>query len=166
MGVQQKLVWQHTALDEAATHRLAAHVAKQLAPGDALHLDGALGVGKTTLMRALVHALGHEGRVPSPTYAFIQSYDLAHFTLHHLDLYRLAGPEETEALGLEACFDADAVLCVEWPERGEGVLPPADVRVAWRVDATTGARHTDWYALSARGSALIQAVMHAAQGEA
>ncbi len=93
-------------------------------------LQGDLGTGKTTLVRGLLRELGHEGPVRSPTYTLIESYAAAGRTLHHLDLYRLADPEELEYLGWRELIADDALVLVEWPERGEGVLPPADLQIA------------------------------------
>src|SRR5205823_2596906 len=87
--------------------------------GDVITVSGPLGVGKTTLARGLIGALGHEGDVPSPTFAIVQPYEDLDPPVWHVDLYRIEDPAEIEELGLDAA--ADAVLLVEWPERaGEG----------------------------------------------
>ncbi len=100
--------------------------ANQLQPGDVVYLRGDLGVGKTTLARAIIRALGFEGRVKSPSYGLIESYPGSVIRAVHLDLYRLADPAEVPDLGIEAYLDESAVLLIEWPERGQGQLPPAD----------------------------------------
>ena len=110
--------------DEAATARVGAALAKVVRPGDVIRLSGPLGVGKTALARGLIEALGHEGEVPSPTYAIVQPYEELDPPVFHVDLYRIEDPSEIEELGLDSA--ADALLLVEWPERaGDKVWPEA-----------------------------------------
>ncbi len=110
--------------DEGATEALGAAIARRLRPGDVITLSGGLGVGKTTLTRAILHGLGHSGEVPSPTFAIVQPYEELDPPVWHVDLYRIERPEEIEELGLD--WAADAALIVEWPERaGEGAWPGA-----------------------------------------
>ena len=113
----------------AATEALGARLAAALAPGCVLYLSGELGAGKTTLVRGLLRALGHRGTVKSPTYTLVEPYQVADRRLFHWDLYRLADPEELEFLGLRDQVDGEAVLLIEWPERGRGELPAADLAV-------------------------------------
>jgi len=117
--------------DDTAMRALGAALARALPPGGlVIHLQGDLGAGKTTLARGLLQALGVGGHVRSPTYTLVEPYELADRTLAHLDLYRLADPEELEWLGLRDLMAEDAVLLIEWPERGQGFLPTADLLVA------------------------------------
>ena len=113
----------------AATEQLGARLAKTLAPGCVLYLHGELGAGKTTLARGLLRGLGHRGAVKSPTYTLVEPYQIGDWRLFHWDLYRLAAPGELEFLGLREQLDGEAVLVIEWPERCQGELPPADVEV-------------------------------------
>lgn len=101
-------------------------LADQLQPGHVVYLRGDLGVGKTTLARSIIRALGFEGRVKSPSYGLIETYPASNMTVAHLDLYRLGDPAEVFDLGIEAYLDAPTVLLIEWPERGLGYLPKAD----------------------------------------
>ena len=110
--------------DEAATARIGAALAALVRPGDVITLSGPLGVGKTALARGLIEALGHEGEVPSPTFAIVQPYEELDPPVFHVDLYRIEDPSEIEELGLDSA--ADALLLVEWPERaGDKVWPEA-----------------------------------------
>jgi tRNA threonylcarbamoyladenosine biosynthesis protein TsaE len=101
--------------DEAATARLGAALARIARSGDVIALSGPLGVGKTALARGFIGALGHEGDVPSPSFAIVQPYEALDPPVWHVDLYRIEAPSEIEELGLDSA--ADAVLLVEWPER-------------------------------------------------
>jgi tRNA threonylcarbamoyladenosine biosynthesis protein TsaE len=91
-------------------------------------LQGGLGAGKTTFSRAFLRQMGVTGPVRSPTYTLIEPYDLPARRVLHLDLYRLAVPEELDDLGLRDEFD-QALLLIEWPERGAGELPAADLLI-------------------------------------
>ncbi|WP_114228154.1 MULTISPECIES: tRNA (adenosine(37)-N6)-threonylcarbamoyltransferase complex ATPase subunit type 1 TsaE [Sphingomonas] len=127
--------------DEAATARLGARLAGLLRAGDVVTLSGPLGAGKTALARAVLHAAGHRGEVPSPTFAIVQPYDELEPPIWHCDLYRL-DDAELEELGLDTIL-ADGALLVEWPERaGEGAWPEAlHLRLAVRED---GRRALTW----------------------
>jgi tRNA threonylcarbamoyladenosine biosynthesis protein TsaE len=110
--------------DEAATVAIGAALAKVVRPGDVITLSGPLGVGKTALARGLIEALGHDGEVPSPSFAIVQPYEELDSPIFHVDLYRIEDPSEIEELGLDSA--ADAVLIVEWPERaGDAAWPEA-----------------------------------------
>ena len=94
-----------------------------------VYLLGDLGVGKTTLSRGLIRAAGYNGAVKSPTYTLVEPYDLASGLIYHFDLYRLSDPFELEFLGVEHYFD-DGLLClIEWPSKGVGFIPPADIAI-------------------------------------
>lgn len=142
--------------DSAATEALGATLARCLRPGLTLYLHGELGAGKTTLVRGLLHALGHSGAVKSPTYTLVEPYSVAGQRLYHFDLYRLASPEELEYMGIRDYLDGRAVAVVEWPEQGEGVLPPPDLHL-WLRHAGT-AREVRLEPVSAAGEALAGCV--------
>jgi len=113
-----------TLADEAATARLGAALAAQARAGDVITLSGPLGVGKTALARGLLAALGHEGEVPSPSFAIVQPYEELEPAVWHVDLYRIETPGELAELGLDSL--GHALLLVEWPERaGVGEWPHA-----------------------------------------
>ena len=105
--------------DLAAMRALGARIAEQLRPGDVVALGGALGSGKTTLARAVLAALGHEGEVPSPTFTIVETYDALDPPVVHADFYRLEAPREADELGLDD-YREGAALIAEWPEHAGG----------------------------------------------
>lgn len=107
--------------DAGATAALGRRIAESLRAGDVVALSGGLGAGKTTMARAIIGALGHEGEVPSPTFAIIQTYDVPSVSLPvvHADFYRLEDPSEAEELGLDD-YRQDGALIAEWPEHAGG----------------------------------------------
>lgn len=110
--------------DEAATAAVGALLSRASRPGDVIALSGPLGVGKTALARGFLAGLGHEGEVPSPSFAIVQPYEDLQPAVWHVDLYRIENVSEIEELGLDSA--ADAVLLVEWPERaGPDMWPEA-----------------------------------------
>jgi tRNA threonylcarbamoyladenosine biosynthesis protein TsaE len=120
--------------DEAA----CAASADELAAQDGLHnafieLHGPLGAGKTTFVRHLLHALGVQGRVKSPTYALMEPYELMRggrpWSIWHFDFYRFDDPQEWEDAGFRELFASPGLKLVEWPEKAEGLLPIADLQL-------------------------------------
>lgn len=93
-------------------------------------IEGELGAGKTTLVSGILAGVGVPGAIRSPTYTLIEPYDAAGLQLYHIDLYRLSGPREVEALGIRDLLDAHAVLLIEWPSRAAGALPTEDLSVS------------------------------------
>lgn len=136
-------------LDEPALVDLAQRLAPAASRGLVIHLHGDLGAGKTTFARALLQALGVGERVKSPTYSLIESYAFARNDAHHLDLYRLADPEEVEWLGLPDLADSDALILIEWPERGGERIPQADLRI--ELSHAAAQRNLRAHGLSQRG---------------
>ncbi len=147
--------------DAAATEALGAALARALAGlrdnSCLVLLEGDLGAGKTTLVRGLLRQAGHTGPVPSPTYTLVEPYEIGGRTLYHLDLYRIADPEELEYLGWRDM--ADAVALVEWPERAPELAAQADLVI--RLVHADGGRRARITALTASGAALAQALQQA-----
>lgn len=139
--------------DEAATGALAMDVAKALDDGLVIYLHGDLGAGKTSFARALLGAVGVGERIKSPTYSLVESYLAQGRPAWHLDLYRIADPGELEWLGLDALSDPSALVLVEWPERGAGALPAADL-IVHLAYAGTG-RRANLEPRTGRGARLI-----------
>jgi tRNA threonylcarbamoyladenosine biosynthesis protein TsaE len=110
--------------DEAATERLGTALAKRLRPRDVVALQGGLGVGKTTLARAILRAAAGDPAliVPSPTFTLVEIYDTPVGVFWHFDLYRLEAPEQVFELGWEEAR-ADGMALVEWAERLGTLLP-------------------------------------------
>ncbi len=121
----QQIIYADVTLpDLAATKKMAARLASVLKSGDVVALDGALGAGKTEFCRAVIHAFGYRGDVPSPTFTLLQIYqpDEDCPPLWHMDLYRLEHPEEAFELGIEDGFET-AISLIEWPSRLGRYLP-------------------------------------------
>jgi tRNA threonylcarbamoyladenosine biosynthesis protein TsaE len=98
-------------------------------------LSGELGAGKSTFARGALRALGAVGTIKSPSYTLIETYELPRVFAVHLDLYRLTDPAELEHLGLPDYHRPGALWLIEWPERGAGRLPPADLRFEFSIVA-------------------------------
>ena len=122
--------------DPAATEALAAALAASQPPRAVVYLEGDLGAGKSSLARAWLRALGARGAIKSPTYTLVERYPLPGGEAAHLDLYRLAGAAELDFLGLDELAADAALWLVEWPERGQGGLPPPDLRLRLAVEGT------------------------------
>jgi len=140
--------------DEAATRQLASRVAAAMEDGAVFHLEGELGAGKSSFARALLQALGVAGRIKSPTYSLVENYPLERGQAWHLDLYRIADPDELQWLGVDALGESGAVVLIEWPQRGRGAIPPPDVELALAYAGTGRSAHMR--AGSARGERLLE----------
>lgn len=142
--------------DASATERLGRALAEAL-PGDAagwtVLLNGQLGAGKSTLVRAYLHARGHTGPVPSPTYTLVEPYEFPGLSVYHVDLYRVGDPEELRYLGFDEL--GTGLRLVEWPDRAPGLAEAADLDI--RLDYRGSGRVARLEALSERGGRWLSA---------
>ncbi|BCX89626.1 tRNA threonylcarbamoyladenosine biosynthesis protein TsaE [Methylomarinovum tepidoasis] len=136
--------------DPQATARFGERLARCLEAGAVAYLEGPLGAGKTTLVRALLSARGYRGRVKSPTYTLVETYP----GVVHFDLYRLADPEELEWLGVRDYLDGETIVLAEWAEKGRGVLPPPDLVV--RLTPEGEGRRVTVTAAGPRGEPILR----------
>jgi len=149
-----------TAATPEDTETFGAHLAR-VVPLDStsavvVYLTGDLGAGKTTLARGFLKQRGYSGSVKSPTYTLFETYDLPDLSVVHLDLYRLHEPSELDALGLRDMDRPHTVWLVEWPDRGAGRLPQADLIIA--LEAGEAAHELTAVAHSPVGEAWLAAV--------
>lgn len=137
----------------AEMEALGARLARGIDKIHLLYLHGALGTGKTTLVRGILRALGHVGLVKSPTFTLVEPYSFDGLIVYHIDLYRVSDPEELEFLGFRDYLESESVCLVEWAERGVEKLPPPDLDVTIQnVDDT---RTVELESYSDRGTELL-----------
>lgn len=151
-----------------------ASLAKQLAasfeqfltkqPGSHLNisLEGDLGAGKTSFARYLIQAMGHEGKVKSPTYTLCEPYPLQFkdhaITIYHFDLYRMRDPLEWQEAGFAEHFDVPGICLIEWPEKAEGTLPGFDIQIQLSTGADENERAIKINAITPSGKLALQEI--------
>lgn len=112
---------------EQAMLAFAGQLAKSIPSGMVIYLHGELGAGKTTFTRGFLHGLGYQGKVKSPTYTLVEPYEIDQRAVYHFDLYRLNEPEEMLAIGVEEYLTPQAIVLMEWAEKGYPLLPAPDL---------------------------------------
>jgi len=140
------------------TERVGGALARALVGGMVVALHGDLGVGKTTLVRGVLRALGWAGLVKSPTYSLVEYYPFSSLYLYHFDFYRFADPTEWETAGLADYFRSDSACLVEWPERVAGLLPAADLDVTLAYPSRGDGRDLAMISSSAAGERCVAAI--------
>ncbi len=135
--------------DETQTLALGKKLAFSLPAKAIIFLNGTLGAGKTTLVRGLLKAAGHQGSTKSPTYTIVEPYLIGERQFYHFDLYRLGDPEELEYMGIRDYLDEQAICLFEWPEQGKGLLPEPDLQIDLEYDdnargVTLTAKDSSW----------------------
>jgi tRNA threonylcarbamoyladenosine biosynthesis protein TsaE len=129
-GVPMEMSLPDSGATETLGRSLAATLPRSATTGAVLYLQGELGTGKTTTARSLLQALGVIGKVRSPTYALIDTYVLPGLACVHIDLYRVQSRSEVEELGIRDLSGPGSLMLIEWPEKGAGAIPPADLLLA------------------------------------
>lgn len=143
-----------TLQGKEATIALGRKAGEAAIEGGVIFLQGQLGAGKTTFCRGVLRAFGHSAAVKSPTYTIVEPYEFSEGrSVFHFDLYRLGDPEELEYMGFRDYFTADSLSLIEWPDRGEGFLPAADLMVKVTVESTS--RKFLLTAVSEKGKAIL-----------
>ncbi len=133
-------------IEEQKMHALAAMIAQQCPSQAVIYLQGDLGVGKTTWTRGFLRALGYTGKVKSPSFTLVETYDINTDTIYHLDCYRLSDSDELEYLGIRDY--QPGIMIVEWPDKGRGYLPKADMTLVFEY-------HTDYRLVTIRSNILL-----------
>jgi tRNA threonylcarbamoyladenosine biosynthesis protein TsaE len=141
--------------DGQAMEDLGQRLARSARRPGVIFLRGDLGTGKTTLVRGLLRGFGYHGKVKSPTYTLVEPYPIDGLTIYHLDLYRLGSPEELEWIGIRDLLGESALLLVEWPEQGDGVLPSADLVISLTYQGQ--GRDLHFKTLTAAGELMVVA---------
>ena len=152
----RRVAWPDEAACAATAAALASHPALA---GAFVELHGPLGAGKTTFVRHLLHSLGVEGAIKSPTYALMEPYVASAaaggFAIGHFDFYRFDDPNEWEDAGFREVFAEPGLKLVEWPDKAAALLPPCDLRVSIAPHEDSELREARFEAMSATGRALL-----------
>ena len=143
--------------DEQGMVRLGGLLAKASGGHAVIYLQGDLGAGKTTLCRGVLRHFGYQGAVKSPTYTLVEPYELPNQLVYHFDLYRLADPEELEFIGGRDYFNEHCLCLIEWPCKGAGALPAADLEV--KLDYNLPGRRASIVAGTEKGETMLKTLL-------
>jgi len=150
------------AADDQQTVAFGQVLANAAVDGGIVFLHGDLGMGKTTLCRGVIQAFGHKGAVKSPTYTLVEPYEFPDKCVYHFDLYRLGDPEELEFLGIRDYLAEDALCLIEWPERGQGILPTADLEIF--IELFEQGRRIKWSKNTQKGCMIADRIVNELKG--
>jgi tRNA threonylcarbamoyladenosine biosynthesis protein TsaE len=141
-------------LGAALAHAIVTRTAAVVDAGLVVALAGDLGAGKTSIVRAMLRALGVTGTVRSPTFTLVEPYVVSSLNFYHFDFYRLTDSGEFASAGFREMFGPGAVCLIEWPDKVAGHLPAADLRIALTV--VDEGRHARLTAATELGAACLQ----------
>lgn len=115
------------AISPQHTQEIASILAQQTKKGAVLAFFGNLGAGKTTFIRSFVEYFDIPSTaVCSPTFQYLNIYS-GTLPIYHFDLYRLQSAADFIELGFDEFFSSDGIVCIEWAERIEKILPKNSV---------------------------------------
>ncbi len=143
-------------VNESMSEQWACRLARVLCAPMMITWRGEIGAGKTTMVRALLRALGVQSAIKSPTFSLIESYETTNFVLHHADLYRIHEATELDDMGFRDYLTEDAVCCVEWPERAPRILEPIDLALSLETQGEARVLHIE--AFTSRGVELLSRI--------
>lgn len=141
--------------DEATTQSVGQKLAYRLSAPLVIALNGPLGAGKSTLIRAMLRQLGVTGPIKSPTYALVEPYSFSNFSIYHFDFYRFFDENEWEDSGFRDYFNSESICLVEWAEKADRVLPQIDLRIDLQYANPQG-RNLEVSALTPAGERVLQ----------
>lgn len=142
---------------EQASEQLAQRLATCLTAPLTLTFSGDIGAGKTTLIRAMLRALGITAPIKSPTFSLVESYQADRLHVHHFDLYRIHEASELEYIGFRDYFSTNAVCCIEWPERADICLSLTDVGFTLTINGAGRQMHARAY--SPAGASMLSCLL-------
>jgi tRNA threonylcarbamoyladenosine biosynthesis protein TsaE len=141
------------------TDRLGRAIGSVLEGGESLALSGALGAGKTALVRGIAAGLGAPpGGVSSPTFVLLHEYR-GRLPLAHIDLYRLNSPQRAESIGVDDYLSGKTVVAVEWADKAPGLLPDDRLEIELR-HRTVESRSIEFRATGPVSAALLARIRH------
>lgn len=143
--------------NEQASEAWARRLAQQMHAPLILCFSGDIGAGKTTIIRAMLRALGIQCAIKSPTFSLVESYDCNEFMVHHFDLYRIHHEDELEYIGFRDFFTEHNICCIEWAEHAGQSLPAVDIR--FKLNIKEAGRELEINALSAAGQKILAGLM-------
>ena len=144
-------------IDEYASELFAAQLVARLSAPLIITLSGDIGVGKTTIIRAMLRSMGVTSAIKSPTFSLVESYYCQDIHFHHFDLYRIHYEEELEYLGFRDYFSDESICCIEWAEHAGNYLPQVDIACTLNIKGSGREMHIR--ASSATGYEILDGFM-------